>query len=397
MDKFTHRQVILHLLRVGEPVSRPQVAEALAVSLPTAGAIVKQLLVTKLLIETGRTRSSGGRPAHLVHMNPDFAHAVGLTISSWLIQAMVVNIAGQVVWEGPAITAGDSADQVVDQAIGEVARAMEAVSSPVVSGIGVGISGVVDVENGLSRSFPQIRQWKDVPVGSLLNQRFGLPVAVHNEVQAATLAELHYGCGRTADDLLYLHVGKGIGLGLVSECRLIRGSRGHAGEIGHTVVDPRGPVCYCGNYGCLESLASPPAIVRDAIAAIRQGVTSSIAADPNHLEQVGIEEVFAAAARADRLACNLLTAAGEYIGGAVANVANIFNPQTLVLGGVLAGGTPVLVDAITRVFSARLLPVLAERTSIAVSEVRRQACGLGAATAIFDRLLERADLFGGVA
>ncbi|MDD4889940.1 MAG: ROK family protein [Phycisphaerae bacterium] len=391
---MSNRQIVLNLLRLGQPISRPQVAAALSISLPTAGGMVKQLLNSRLLIETGRSKSSGGRPAQLVQMNPDYAHAIGLTISSRLIQALLVNMAGQVIWEGETVASADSVDEVTSQAASQVSAALARSGDMPVSGIGVGISGVVDIDSGLSRSFPQLRDWKDVPIGEMLSEQFRLPIVVHNEVQAATLAELHYGCGRQTNNLLYLHLGKGIGLGLVSDGRLLRGSHGHAGEIGHTVVDPRGPVCYCGNYGCLESLASPPAVVRDAIAAIRQGVASSIATGRlDKLDEVTIQDVFTAAAKGDRLATNLLTAAGEHIGGAVANVANIFNPEMLVLGGVLAGGPPILVDAITRVFSARLLPVLVEKTAICVSQIRQQACGLGAATAIFDRLLEEADLF----
>lgn len=394
--RLSNRQIVLNLLRRGEPISRPQVAAALGCSLPTAGAIVKQLLGRRLLIETGHSRPSGGRPAQLVRMNPDYAYAVGLTISSRLIQALIVNMVGEVIWEGEPVASATSVDQVTAQAAEQVAAGLAHAEDRPVSGIGVGISGVVDIATGVSRSFPQLRQWADVPIGQLLGRRFGLPVAVHNEVQAATLAELHYGAGHDWSDLLYLHLGKGIGLGLVAEGRLLRGSHGHAGEIGHAVVDPKGPVCYCGNYGCLESLASPPAIVRDAIAAIRQGVASSIApAGLDALDTVTIQDIFAAAAKGDRLASNLLTAAGEHIGGAVANVANIFNPRVLVLGGVLAGGPPVLVETITRVFSARLLPVLVEKTAICVSRIQSHACGRGAATAIFDRLLDETEWFDG--
>lgn len=393
IDKRSQRQVVLGLLRGNQPTSRPRVAEALAVSLPTAGSIVKQMLRAGLAIETGRSRSSGGRPAQLVQLNPDYAHAVGLTISSRVIQSMIVDMVGRVIWQGQPTTAASTPDQIMQQASDAVSTALDNASRAGIRGVGVGVCGVVDGDSGVCRTFPQIRQWKDVPVADMLASRFRLPVAVYNEVQAATLAELHYGCGREADDLLYLHVGKGIGLGLVSQGQLLRGSHGHAGEIGHTVVDPKGPVCYCGNYGCLESLASPPAIVRDAAAAIRQGVTSDIAPnDAAALDRLTVQDIFAAAQRADRLACNLLTAAGEHVGGAVANVANIFNPKVLVLGGLLCGGPPMLVDAITRVFSSRLLPALVEGTAICTSQILENGCALGAATAIFDRLLQQDDV-----
>ncbi len=387
VEKPSNRQIVIDMLRNGGAISRPQVAERLGVSLPTAGALVKQLLESGLIIETGQGRSRGGRPARLVCMNPDYAHAVGLTISSNSIVAHVVDLAGQVRWQSEPIALPRQSPHSVLSAAGDLAAEALAGDGNRIRGIGVGISGVVDSTRGLSLTFPQMGDWKDVPVRKRLADRFGLPAEVHNEVQAATLAELHYGHGREADDLLYLHVGKGIGLGLISQGRVIRGSHGFAGEIGHAVVDARGPVCYCGNYGCLESVAGPPAIVRDAVAAIGQGVASSIAAGDADLSAVTVRDVFAAAESGDRLATNLLVAAGEHIGQTVANVANIFNPDALVLGGVLADGPPVLVETISRVFTARLLPVLAERTTVTVSDIRENACGIGAATAVFDRIL----------
>jgi predicted NBD/HSP70 family sugar kinase len=389
VDRPASWQVVVNMLRGGEPISRPQVARALSVSLPTAGSLVKQLLGSGLLVETGRGRSSGGRPAQLVQMNPDFAHAVGLTVARNAIRATAVNLAGRPLYVGRGEPLrGQSPDAVLDQVCDHVQAALEGSASPRVRGIGVAISGLVDATEGESRSFPDLRDWNDVAVADRLVDAFDLPVEVYNDVQAATLAELHYGHGRDIGDLLCLHMGHGLGIGLICGRQLLRGSRGYAGEIGHIVVDTKGPVWYSGIRGCLESVASPPALVRDAVESIRNGVYSDIAPDrPEALEQVTIQAIFAAADKGDRLACDLLIAAGEHIGACVAAVANTLNPEAIVLSGLLASASIVLRDEIARVFESRLLPLLLEGTNVLTSEVADDATGLGAATAVFNRLL----------
>ena len=368
-------------------MSRPQIAAVLGVSLPTAGALVKHLIASGLLGEFGRGQSRGGRPAQLVQLNPQYAHAVGLLVTFASVQAVAVNLAGEIVfWGETEPTDCRSVDAVLDQ----TARLTQTVvaKSPglQVRGLGVAIAGVVDPDSRLVRTFPSVHDWRNVPFGELMAQRLGLPCEIRNNVQAATLAELHFGLGRQSQNVMYLHVFRGIGVGLISEGRLLCGRRGCAGELGHTVVEPDGPVCHCDNRGCLESVAGPHAIVRDAIAALKRGVDSTIApadaADP-----ITFDQVLAAANTSDPLAVELLAQAGRKIGLAVAGLANAVNPDVLVLGGLLAREPPVLAETIRRTFLADLMPAVAEEMTISVSPIRDLPACIGAATAVFDRLL----------
>ncbi len=391
------------MMRDGESFSRPQIADHLDTSLPTASALVRDLLGERLLVEAGRGPSTGGRPAAIVQLNNDYAQGLGLSVSPREIVGVLTDMSGQVLKSvGGRNEIATSREVVVSRVI-EMAETLlgdEQCARP--AGLGVGISGIVDSKSGVSIQFPYCSDWHDVPIGGLLTERLGLPVVVWNDVQAAAQAEVRHGAGRLCDDFLYLHIGKGIGLGVVANGQLLRGHLGHAGELGHTVIDPNGPICHCGNFGCLESIASPPAIVAGAIEALSRGVQSSILRRAGgHTETITIATILEAAKDGDRLATNLLDTAADHVGQALANAANILNPELVVLGGILAGeddgmsGASVFTDRIVHKLNSTILPALAGKTRVMVSPLGTLASSVGAATNVIDQMLWQVAREGG--
>lgn len=401
-DRSQHRWNLVEMMRDGESFSRPQIADHLDTSLPTASALVRDLLGERLLIEAGRGPSTGGRPAAIVQLNNNYAQGLGLSVSPRETVGVLTDMSGQVLKSmGGRNEVAVNRETVVSRLI-EVAEALladELCQHP--AGLGVGISGIVDSKSGVSIQFPYCSDWHDVPIGPLLTERLGLPVVVWNDVQAAAQAEVRHGAGRLSDDFLYLHIGKGIGLGVVANGRLLRGHLGHAGELGHTVIDPNGPICHCGNFGCLESIASPPAIVAGAIDALSRGVQSSILRRAGSSESITIATILEAAKDNDRLATNLLDTASDHIGQALANTANIVNPELVVLGGILAGeddgmsGASVFTDRIVHKLNSTILPVLAGKTRVMVSPLGTLASSIGAATNVIDQMLRQVAREGG--
>ena len=388
--------VAAHIWENG-PCTRAALAKHLAAAAPTVSNLVRDMISAGLLIEGGHLKSAGGRRPALLQINPEYAQAVGVEVSSRGVCGVIANLAGRVRSERAALSQGGrSKDEVLEDLCQTIGELLERSPDCCPWGIGVGISGLVGKSGRVSREFPHAEGWKDVPVAELIEERFGVTPFMVNDVHAAALGERRFGGWLDAADAIYLQLGRGIAAGLIVDGKVYRGASGNAGELGHVAVRDDGPICYCGNRGCLETLAAPPAIEAQCAAAIQNGVRSSLA-EPAGEDAGGltIHDIFEAARSADRLACNLLEEAGACIGVALANLVNVHNPSVVMLGGVLAEEGCPLVDIIERSFRARVLPILRDATRLVPAGLRARACALGAAALVFDDLFSSPERLSG--
>ncbi len=205
-----------------------------------------------------------------------------------------------------------------------------------VARIGVGFGGPVDMPTGTVRLSHQVPGWENMPLAALLRERFGVPAVIDNDANAATLGELLFGAGRGLQDIVYINIGTGIGGGLVFGGRLYRGVSTAAGEVGHTVVLPGGPMCTCGHRGCLEALCSGSAIGRRARElalqepALGEGMLRLAGGS---VEAINGQVAFRAAAAGDAGGRRVLDETVEYLAIAIGNLLNLLNPQAVILGG----------------------------------------------------------------
>jgi glucokinase len=199
--------------------------------------------------------------------------------------------------------------------------------------VGIATPGWVDLEEGVVPAAPQLQGWRNVPIVRLLGERFGVPVVLENDASAAALGENVFGIGRGARHMVYITVSTGIGGGIIIGGRLYGGARGAAGEIGHTVIDPAGPVCPCGNAGCLEVLASGTAIARMADAAEAREESPTLTAIKKREGRLTARLVAEAASAGDRAAAGIYAEAGRFLGVALANLVNLLSPELIILGG----------------------------------------------------------------
>ncbi len=216
--------------------------------------------------------------------------------------------------------------------------------------------GPLDPFKGIVMGAPNLPGWDHVPVRDILSARFDLPVFVGNDANLAGLGEHRYGAGRGVEDMIYMTISTGIGGGIVTGGKLFVGARGLAGEIGHMVIQPGGPLCGCGNRGCLEALASGTAIGHQAQTLAAHGRAPAIlAAAGGDVAQVDSKSVGEAAAQGDKVARKLLDQAGRYIGIGVVNLMHLFNPQRFVLGGGVSQTGELLFKPIRRTVRRRTL------------------------------------------
>ena len=198
--------------------------------------------------------------------------------------------------------------------------------------VGVSFGGPVEYATGIVRLSHHVRGWENMPLGDRLAAEFGCPAAVDNDANVAALGEFRFGAGRGVGDMMYVTVSTGVGGGWVLGGRIWRGHAGMAGEIGHTVVDPAGPLCLCGKRGCVERLASGPYMAADYLARV-VAQQESWAAGAQGRNGVTGRDVAEAAAAGDPIAAEILLRGARALGVGLGNAANLLNPQRFVLGG----------------------------------------------------------------
>ncbi len=258
-----------------------------------------------------------------------------------------------------------------------------------VAGVGVGSPGPLNPETGVVVFAPNLK-WHDVPLGALMSEVLGVPVYLENDANLAGLGEARLGAGRGSKNMIYITVSTGIGGGLILGGEIYSGSSFVAGEIGHmAIVDvDEGPLCGCGNRGCLEALAAGPAIARMARELIRHGEeTMMVDLVSGNIELVTSEIVGRAALAGDAAAIAVVGKAADYLGVGIANLINILNPDTVVIGGGVSRLGEVLLEPVREVVAGRALKPAFEAVRIVQAELGPDAGVVGAVCLVLSELL----------
>lgn len=218
-----------------------------------------------------------------------------------------------------------------------------------ISGIGVSCGGPLDTKTGIIYSPPNLPGWDALPLKEIIESEFHIPTVIENDANASALAEARFGGGRGYDYVLYMTMSTGIGGGIVANGEIYHGANDSAGEVGHQILLPDGPLCGCGRYGCLEALCSGPSIARRAQEAIaNQPHTRILALADGQVDSVKSEHVLQAARDGDALGIALVEETAYYMGWGIANLVNILNPQIVLLGTIAVAAGDLLMDPIRR-------------------------------------------------
>jgi glucokinase-like ROK family protein len=337
-----NRSLVLSLVKEGGPVSRASIARSTTLAKPTVSAIVDELIADGLVHEIGpgSTAISGGRPPILLEFNARSQLVVGVYVGARRTTVAVSDAAGEEIARRQWPTSRAPAVDTLRGVATEVLSAIAAASLPGarLAAVGAVVPGLTDFHTGVCLLAPNLN-WRDVPVRDLLSEALQAPVYVHNAGQAAAVAENIEGSGGRVDDLALLYAGTGLSAGVISDGRVFHGRAGLAGEIGHNAVPGSHEPCNCGKVGCLETVASAPAIVRAVNRAIVAGEPSVLAERPGF----DVHDVALAAEEGDALATRAIADAGAYLGLAASWLINAYNPAVMVIGGGLMPiGEPLL-------------------------------------------------------
>lgn len=248
-------------------------------------------------------------------------------------------------------------------------------------GVGIGVPGVLDLENGRTIFLPNLPgTWPNVPLSDTIQRLTGLPTFILNDVRSITYGEWRFGAGQGAETMACFAIGTGIGGGLVINGKLHLGIGGTGGELGHQVIDYNGPMCGCGTRGCLEAFASGPAIAAMGMKAVAQGRTTRIGELANFdLNRITTELIAQAAEQGDKIAQDIFERAGYYIGVAAANICVSLGPRRIVIAGGVAHAGDLLLDPIRRSMRGHVHVMPVEKVKILLSTLGANAGVIGAA------------------
>jgi glucokinase-like ROK family protein len=379
--KSVNKHALLDLIRFTPGgISRVELARRLGLTRAAVSSIVSDLLTTGLIREAERINMRSGRPPTVLEINASRGIVVAVDFGATHLSVLVADLSARILEEveialdiqqGPKICLAE-ADRLVHEMLNKANLTLKDVLA-----IGVGVPGPLIAEVGMVISPPIMPGWDSYPIRSSLERLWGCPVSINNDAEMGVLGEWAAGAGRGERSLAYIKVGIGIGAGLLLDGQMYRGVTGSAGEIGHLTIDENGPLCTCGNHGCLEAFAGGRAIAQQARDAVLKGQRTQLSAI-QPIDNITARDVGAAARRGDLISQQILTKAGTHIGIAIAGLVNLFNPSLVIIGGGVAQNGDIILEPMRQAVQRRSLPAATRAVRITTAMLGRRSSSIGA-------------------
>lgn len=359
---------IIKLLRRRGPLAQSQISTLLGVTTPTMSRIVQRLRASGLVAHKSRQDHESGPIG--VALNPQTGHVVGIEYGPTLIKLAALSFDGKVLQTKSLPVAVHTPGQLLDALAPAIRSFMDEHNLPHQRLLGIGAvdCGVVDASKGVSIKASQFPEWGGTQVVNPLSDSFGVPVTLMNSMLARMTAVDHFELKGRFEDFILVEYGLGIACGIMSNGRFISGSRGMAGEMGHTHVPNFQGNCDCGSVGCLEAAAALPAISREMGCDGREALARAHAGDKRAMRVVDI--------------------AFERIGVALGALVNVINPAAIILDPVLAEAGPLCLATLERAMIQQMLTTHADQLEIMVSELKEPVAPMGGALQALDAILD---------
>ncbi|NCF68593.1 MAG: ROK family protein [Chloroflexi bacterium] len=373
-----NKQLVLRTIFQQEAISRADIARSTHLTRTTVSHIVAELITEGLIEESGRGPSEGGKPPVLLEIVPDSRNLIGIDLANSAFHGGVFDLRGNLIQRVDLPVHDRNGPQALALVSQLSDSLLDACNGPVL-GIGIGTPGLVNARDGIVRRAVNL-DWRDLPMRSLLEARYDLPVYVSNDSHAAALGEYAFGQKREIANLIVIKVGRGTSAGIVLNGRLHYGDGSGAGEIGHVRVVEEGAPCLCGQTGCLETVASSRAIIKKARQLLQNKHSSTLQQLVTSPEEITTDIVLQAFEAGDEAIRQMIVEAGRYLGIATAYMVGVLNVQHIFIAGSLARFGETLLDAVRYEMQERAMFILAQDTHIKCSHLGQDIVMLGAAS-----------------
>jgi len=378
--KNFNKHAALDLIRFSAGgLSRTDLADKMGLTRAALSLIVNDLLESGVVQEAEIRPMPSGRPPVTLEINPERGLVAAIDMGATHVSIALADFTARILQEieypfdikqGP-----EACLEEADQKLRKLIESHHLLLSNLAA-VGVGVPGPVIKEAGMVVSPPIMPGWDHYPIRATLEKKWGCPVTLNNDAELGALGEWAYGAGRGEKNLAYIKVGSGIGAGLILNQQIYGGTTGAAGEIGHLTIEENGPLCNCGNHGCLEAFAGGYAIANQAKILVKSGVTTLLAEIP--LDQITAVDVADAAQRGDLHAQEILKRSGTYIGIALAGLVNLLNPSIIIIGGGVTEAGDIFTNPIRQAVRDRAMRASGQGVQITTAMLGHRSLMIGA-------------------
>jgi predicted NBD/HSP70 family sugar kinase len=377
--KAINRASILNAIKSYGPIARTDIAELTKLSPATVTGLTAELIEDGLVLIKQEGDSRGGRRPILLALDSQGAYVIGIKLAEEHATLALTDLNAEIVTKRTVqLTERDPGH--VSHLLGENVRALldaARINRTRLLGVGVGLAGIIDSQTGLCRISPH-NGWREVPFARLLEDELDCIVYLDNNVNTLTRVEQLYGIGQHVRDFLVITIGRGIGMGIVANGQVYRGTRGGGGEFGHMVIDPNGFVCGCGNRGCLETFAAEPWLLHRARL--------------RGLDMPAPDDLVAAAQAGNAVALDVFAQGGRVLGQAIASVVNLLNPALIIISGEGVRAGDFMFIPMHEAVQQHMFGQLAEDVEIRIEPLSDDTWARGAASLVLGKIFSVPEL-----
>jgi len=374
--KQTNAGVVYRLIDQLGPVSRIDLSRLAQLAPASITKIVREMIEAHLVQETEiQEPGSRGRPAVGLMVETEAWHYLSVRINRGEINLALRDLSSKLVVEEQLALPQQDKQPLLERIIAHIDQFFIRHQQKLerLTAIAITLPGIIDTENGVVHRMP-FYDVQEMPLGPALENRTGVPVFIQHDISAWTMAESLFGASRGARDVIQVVIDHNVGAGVITDGRLLHAGSSSLVEIGHTQVDPYGKRCYCGNHGCLETIASIDSVLELAQQRMNQSMGSML-----HGQPLNVETLCEAALKGDLLARDIIVGVGTNVGRILAIMVNLFNPQKILIGSPLNRASDILFPAIADCIRQQALPAYSRNTVVESTQFTNQGTMAGAA------------------
>ncbi|WP_138484910.1 ROK family transcriptional regulator [Dyadobacter bucti] len=382
--------LLLHLYQSGD-TSINKMARLFHASIPSATGIVNELMRDGWITETGTGPARAGRPPVLYGLKAKKYLTLIMDINRHDTQLVIFDLHNQLILKRKVDIRLDDSTDFLEQlfTLTDEFLSSNNISHSKLWGIGVSMPGLINSSQGINLTYPNLTP-PGIPLVSHLRKHFKLPVCLFNDTKATTIGEHRFGLAMDKSQVLTINIDWGVGLGIIINGEVFHGASGFAGELGHIQVKPDGLLCLCGKVGCLDTITSAIALIRQAKEGINSGRATILSqiVDKN-LDLLDTSHIIEAVHAGDEFSIDLLSTVGTELGKGLATAVHLFNPEVIIVGGLLAEAGPFISNPIEQAINKYCLSDFKNSLSIHISKLGSKARLLGTQAHLFEYLIAK--------